>query len=363
MSRNHGRLLTEILSDPDFQTLSEGAQRLYMILLPQRDLNTAGILSINYRRWSRSCSTTTPEYIRELAHELHDRRYVLLDEDTEEAFIRSLIRRDGITQQPQMMKNALRMAAQVESLRLRAEMAAELRRLGREDASATADAIDPGGPPPNGPPTDSPNGATNLSPIQAHGSLPEPSADPERSHTEACAQVGGVGVGVGVVVPVGYNSSSLFTSEQKSSDPTPPAEPKPPKPRRIDVERLVDRLRTRLVENGIKVPTGFERWRDQARWLIDIDKRDLDQALRLIDWATSHHFWCVNIQSMDKFRKQYDKLLTQARQEHHHSRAGSRRTTDDKIADVSGLVDKVYGTPYVNGVVVLDRTAIAGGPS
>jgi len=211
MSRNHGRLLTEILSDPDFQTLSEGAQRLYMILLPQRDLNTAGILSINYRRWARVCSTTTPERIRELAHELDKRRYVILDEDTEEAFIRSLIRRDGIASQPQMLKNALKVATQVESPRLRAELATELRRLDRDDARAVADVIDPGDPPPGG----RPNGVTGHSPIQAHGSLPEPCAHPDGSPPEPCAQVGGVGEGVGVVVPVGINS--IFPKIKKTT--------------------------------------------------------------------------------------------------------------------------------------------------
>lgn len=201
MARSHGRILSSILLDPDFRTLSESAQRLYLILLAQPDLNTAGVLSINYRRWARVCSATAVEHIVAVAHELDDRRYVLLDEETEEAFVRSLIRNDGIVKQPQMLKNALRLALQVESQRLRREVATELRRLGRDDAQATADVIDPASspPPPSPQPPGSPNGLSNGSPIQADGSLPAASAQPDGSLTAACPQVGGVGVGEGVI--------------------------------------------------------------------------------------------------------------------------------------------------------------------
>jgi hypothetical protein len=93
-------------------------------------------------------------------------------------------------------------------------------------------------------------------------------------------------------------------------------------PPRDDVEQLVTRLRDRLTENQFKIPDGFQAWRRQARLLLDRDHRELAQALRLIDWATGHHFWHRNIRSMDKFRAQYDGLLAQARQEHPGSATG-----------------------------------------
>ena len=87
-------------------------------------------------------------------------------------------------------------------------------------------------------------------------------------------------------------------------------------PPRDDVDQLVTRLSDRLRENEFKLPASFHEWRRHARLLLDRDERDLAQALRLIDWATSHHFWMGNIRSMSKFRAQYDTLITQARNEY-----------------------------------------------
>jgi hypothetical protein len=102
-----------------------------------------------------------------------------------------------------------------------------------------------------------------------------------------------------------------------------------PEPRRDDVDHLVVRLRTRLVENGFKVPDSFESWRRDARLLLDRDHRDLVAALELIDWSTSHHFWMANIRSMSKFRAQYDALAVQARNEY---RKANTPRHDDRIA-------------------------------
>lgn len=101
--------------------------------------------------------------------------------------------------------------------------------------------------------------------------------------------------------------------EQKKTSSSSSATAEPP---RDDVDQLVDRLRDRLLENEFKLPTSFQEWRRHARLLLDRDRRDLNQTLRLIDWATGHHFWMANIRSMGKFRAQYDTLITQARNEY-----------------------------------------------
>lgn len=105
-------------------------------------------------------------------------------------------------------------------------------------------------------------------------------------------------------------------------------------PPREDVDLLVDRLRERLVENEFKIPQSFNGWRRAARLLLDSDQRELGQALRLIDWATKHHFWMANIRSMGKFRDQYDALLVQARNEY---RKATTPSQDDRIAGWQGL--------------------------
>ncbi|HLU98713.1 MAG TPA: hypothetical protein VKZ89_17905, partial [Thermobifida alba] len=64
------------------------------------------------------------------------------------------------------------------------------------------------------------------------------------------------------------------------------------------------------------------------------------------DWATADEFWRSNILGMPKFREKFDQLRLRARQqwEQTHRRGQPpRRTTDDKVAAVGPLVEKVFG--------------------
>jgi hypothetical protein len=109
--------------------------------------------------------------------------------------------------------------------------------------------------------------------------------------------------------------------------------------RRADVEELCTRLRDRVIDNGFKPPTVTERWRTEARLLLDRDERPLAEALRLIDWATNDEFWLANIRAMGKFRAQYDTLLTRAQQEHQrrHASSNGRPTADDRHRAIQEL--------------------------
>jgi hypothetical protein len=168
--RSHARILVSIWTDPDFRALSPEAQRAYMLLLSQGSLNNAGVLPLTVKRWAAGCHATTTGDVEKALAELDDHRYVVVDEDTEEVLVRSFIRNDGISKQPQMLKSALKEAVGIESARLRSVLAQELRKLERADCSFTADQIDPGFTP------DPPTGGG--SPIQAPRSLPEGSSQP-----------------------------------------------------------------------------------------------------------------------------------------------------------------------------------------
>lgn len=137
------------------------------------------------------------------------------------------------------------------------------------------------------------------------------------------------------------------------------AEPDAPPPPRQDVEELCTRLRDRIIGNDFKpTPNITKTWRRDAAHLLDLDGRDHTQALRLIDWAHSSSFWAPNIRSMATFRKQYDQLLNQARQEQtQRSRTRTTRTTDDKRAAIPGLIAEVLGATRP------DLRAISGGQS
>jgi hypothetical protein len=120
------------------------------------------------------------------------------------------------------------------------------------------------------------------------------------------------------------------SDRQTSSPAAPPsAEPAPdapPEPLRHDVDQLCTRLRDRMVGNGCKAPTITKAWRDAARLLLDKDERDLTKALNLLDWTQDDDFWRANIQSMPKFRAQYDQLRLKAVAEHEQKQ---RQTTRD----------------------------------
>ena len=206
MARTHARIFTSIWDDPDFQVLSESAQRLYLLLLSQDSLNNAGRILLTVRRWSAGCKSTQPDDIRRHLAELDEHRFVVVDEDTEEVLIRSFIRNDGILKQPQMMKSALREALSVKSPRLRAVLADELRKLRREDAAFTAEQIDPGWTPD---PTPGP-GRDDSSPIQAQGSLLAGFDDPAPTPPAATSQSAELRRGRGR----GSSSSSVRSSQE-----------------------------------------------------------------------------------------------------------------------------------------------------
>lgn len=145
MPRDHGRILSSIWRDPDFRRLQPEPQRLYLLLLSQPNVNNAGVLPLQVGKWAKGCESTTEEEILRSLQALSRADFAYFDDDSEETFIRSYIRNDGILKQPNILKNALRCSEAVESAYLRAAIAIELRRLGRVDADSTADSMDPNG--------------------------------------------------------------------------------------------------------------------------------------------------------------------------------------------------------------------------
>jgi hypothetical protein len=129
MARSFGRVLASIWDDQDFRALSPGAQRQYMFLISQPDLEHSGVIPLRPRRWAQSCASLAVEEIAADDAELAAARFVVVDEDTEELLVRSLIRRDEVWKQPNVFKSACRHAVRVKSAAIREVLAAELERL------------------------------------------------------------------------------------------------------------------------------------------------------------------------------------------------------------------------------------------
>ncbi|WP_052684975.1 hypothetical protein [Lentzea aerocolonigenes] len=129
MARDHARIECSIWEDDDdWNALSGPAMLLYVFLLSQRELTYAGLLPLRLRRWTKKLPFAAEEVSAALA-ELDARRFLVVDRDAEEVLVRSLIRRDGIWKQPQVLAAALRESFAITSTVLRTALAAELRRL------------------------------------------------------------------------------------------------------------------------------------------------------------------------------------------------------------------------------------------
>jgi len=62
----------------------------------------------------------------------------------------------------------------------------------------------------------------------------------------------------------------------------------------------------------MKTP-NLQVWAKAMDKIIRIDKRTPDQIREKISTAVNHHFWCKNILSPDKLRKQWDRLTLEER--------------------------------------------------
>ncbi|MFF5261312.1 hypothetical protein ACFY4C_20410 [Actinomadura viridis] len=142
--RKEARIFASIWNDEVFLALTPREQRLYFFLLSQKDLSYCGVISLRMRRWARSAEGLTAAQVEEDLKALSrpfqrssadgdpvepSRPLIVVDEDTEEVFVRSLIRLDGIWTMPNVLKAAREAATLVESPTILAELLEELRRI------------------------------------------------------------------------------------------------------------------------------------------------------------------------------------------------------------------------------------------
>ena len=213
MPRTEARIFTSIWKDDDFTALPPSAQRLYMFLLSQDDLAYCGVLPLRQPRWAKKAGGLTVEDIERDLKSLEGTAYpsgdpdphsaktpfVIIDRETGEVFVRSLIRRDGIWKQPNLMKQARDTADQIESVHIRGALLAELRRLPLEESGSDLvrrvvdefiQDLEKGGPYPSAYPSGNPPDDPSDDPSGDPSG--DPSADPSQGYGEGCS--GGEGI-------------------------------------------------------------------------------------------------------------------------------------------------------------------------
>jgi len=139
--------------DREFQKLPRTAQCTYCQVLSQKDLDTAGGLTLNLDVMAKACDELTVEQLKADLTVLEERRFVFVDYDTDELLVRSYVRLvSWNSPKNNAGKSVPKNARMIASPKLRHELALELRRLRRRECDDLAEEIDPT---PSGPPSDS----------------------------------------------------------------------------------------------------------------------------------------------------------------------------------------------------------------
>ncbi|WP_433078934.1 helix-turn-helix domain-containing protein [Dactylosporangium sp. CA-052675] len=122
-----------------------------------------------------------------------------------------------------------------------------------------------------------------------------------------------------------------------------------PEPPREDVERICKYLAEWIVKNGSKRPTITDKWRTEARLLIDKDGRPLDEIRQVIAWSQRDGFWKSNILSMPTLREKYDQLRLASERPSASPPTSNVRHIDDLSAD-----ERAARNPFANSVRASD---------
>lgn len=363
MARDHGRLFASLWDDDDFIATSIEAKAVFGFLVSQPDMAHDGVLVMRIPPWAEMLNTS-PARLEQLLTELHEARFIVLDWRQMHVLVRSLIRRDKVYRQPNVFKSAVEHIYSVKSRPIRATLLSELERLDESEMNADTRKIrvevmewlrrGSGNPSPN------PSGKSSPEPIRPDFRASEEAGESghhaqERMSENRQSQEVGIaqvhdlfGAGQDADGKGSANPSAEGSTRARSTTPTPSltktqnpltpptaspsaddrpglkskrkSKPKPPAEPRPDVEALCSRLVELMVANGSDKPTVTDTWRTEARLLLDSDNREhghreLHQAMWLLNWALTHHFWWNKIRSIPKFRKQYGLLRDQVLEE------------------------------------------------
>jgi hypothetical protein len=133
MARQFGAIKTSIWGDDEFTDLTVAAQQLYFYLTTGPTTSLVGVADWRPRKIVPKARDLTADWIETTALELSERRYIILDEDTEEVLVRSFMRHDGCLKQRNMADGIVRAYADVASKALKSHVRHELRRIHSEN--------------------------------------------------------------------------------------------------------------------------------------------------------------------------------------------------------------------------------------
>lgn len=108
MARTQARIFTSIWHNDEFLAMTASAQRLFLLALSQETLSFCGVVGYTAKRWAKLAKDTTVTTVKKDIAEAASYRFIMVDEDTEEIWVRSFMRHDGIYKSPNLIRAMIR---------------------------------------------------------------------------------------------------------------------------------------------------------------------------------------------------------------------------------------------------------------
>lgn len=133
MARNYAQIQTGIWTNDDILDLNMTEQWLYLHLVTHGKLSYCGTMDWRPKRIPPMAHGLTLGEVTDAAEVLRAKRYIIVDDDTEEVLVRSFLRNDGLLKQRNMGGAVANAYKDVGSRQLRGVIIHELRRLHAEN--------------------------------------------------------------------------------------------------------------------------------------------------------------------------------------------------------------------------------------
>lgn len=124
--RTEARIHTLCWSDAAFLALSWRSQHAYFCILSQSQVSLAGVCDLQIRRWGHLCGDHRGNEMGRAVAQLERNKFVVIDRTTNELWIRTFVKYDGVLSSPNLIVAMSRDFALIMSATIRDAFIAQL---------------------------------------------------------------------------------------------------------------------------------------------------------------------------------------------------------------------------------------------
>lgn len=129
MARDRANIRTDMLGDDHYRELTHAEQWLYKLLLIHPSLSYAGVADWRPGKLATTASDLTAADVRRIGAGLQAKYFIYVDEATEEVFVRSFVKHDGLLKQYRLPVSMANDYAGIASREIRSFFIHELQRI------------------------------------------------------------------------------------------------------------------------------------------------------------------------------------------------------------------------------------------